>query len=192
MKLKNIALWVSAMTLISAIASCGASSPDLMQPEAALPDPSAPGTEMSYAGDLERSASYTPGLFCPLAAGFNNVDIFKYGWKAGNVTENAAPKWVKLKTINNVQATILYKFQETGAGRLKQVKIHGLGSRLLVQFYNYNTGVYDSFGAHNLSNGAVTVNLPLQYAPNGVSWMRLTEAVNFTVQIDKIEASVLP
>src|SRR5690606_30588008 len=98
--------------------------------------------------------------------------------------------WVRLITANNNKAKILYKFQETGSGRLKTVKVFGQGSRCNIEFLNYDTGVYDSFGHHNLSNGPVTVNLALKYAPSGVSWMRLTEAVNYTVQVEKIEAQV--
>jgi hypothetical protein len=120
----------------------------------------------------------------------NNVNIFKYGWKAGNVVENAAPKWVRLTSTNALQAKILYNFQETAAGRLKLLKIQGAGSRLRVELLNYNTGVYDNFGVYNLSNGAAVIAVPLNYAPNGSSWLKLTEAVPFTVQIDKIEAQV--
>src|SRR5688572_19567575 len=125
------ALWVSMLLIAGLVSSCGGDTVN----DSLLAEAQGDGVFEEELAALEgmdipeREVSYTPGLHCAVAPGFSNVDIFKYGWKAGNVVENAVPKWVRLITANNSQAKILYKFQETGSGRLKSVKVFGQGSR---------------------------------------------------------------
>ncbi|MCC7477204.1 hypothetical protein IT575_01995 [bacterium] len=143
------------------------------------------------ASDGRRSVSFTPGLPVPLAAGAGFPNILGYGWKGGMVTEGAAPSWVKLTTTDKRKpAWIRYHMQEAVAGRLLNLRIHGAGSGMQVHMYNWSTGTWNSFGMHNLSAGPANIPVAIQYAPNGMTYLRLSEPVVGSTRIDKIESWV--
>jgi hypothetical protein len=197
----KIGLWVSCLALMGLIASCGGQnigSPIQDNPDA----PAYDGADNEQIGPLvefappadedggDKGASYTPGLPAVIGAGLSFPSVLQYGWKGGLVTEGAAPDWVKLTmaAAGAKPGWNIYGFQEGVAGRLQNIKVVGSGTGMKIELWNWRTGTWNSFGVYNL--GVANIPVKVEYAPNGMSYMRLSQTVVGTTRVDKIQTNV--
>jgi hypothetical protein len=189
----SLPLTIALLAFCAIFASCGgASSTDILDDqEASSFDLAAPPVIEMLPEDGERAASFTPGLPCVIGAGFTWPNVLNYGWKGGNVTEGAFPNWVKLNTFaGKPPSWIIYNYKEAVVGRLQNIRIFGASSWMRVEMYNWRTGLWVNFGAYNLTAGPANIPVGIEYAPNGSTWVRLTEIVPGSVRIDNIRTAV--
>ena len=195
---RTLSLTLAALSLLlSALVGSCAGNTAAPAPPAELPEDLPafelhnPTIETDVLDDDAKSASFTPGLACPIGAGATWPSILNYGWRGGIVAEGAAPNWVKLNTFAGTPpGWIIYNYKEVVAGRLKNIRVFGASKLMRFEMWNWRTGSWVTFGHYDLSAGAANVAVPIEYAPNGSTYVRLTEAVIGTVRIDKIETQV--
>jgi hypothetical protein len=139
-----------------------------------------------------KSASYTPGLACPIGGGVSFPSVLNYGWRNGVVTEGALmPNVHMISAAGTPISWIAYAYKEMAAGFLQKIKIEGSGKKLAVFMYNWNVPSWGYFGTYDLT-AATPANIAVTppYAPNGVTFVVLVQLPTAETTITRIQTDV--
>jgi hypothetical protein len=81
-------------------------------------------------------------------------------------------------------------FKENVAGRLQRIKISGVGAGMRVELWNWTTLSWNNMGVYNLGMAAAGIPVGINHAPNGATYMRLSQVAPGSTKVTKLRTDV--